>query len=221
MTPGQKTALDTLWPRYGLETRPDQDLLRTLGCPNELVVEIGFGNGDALLELAGSQPDTCFIGIDVHPPGIGRLLAGIEQHRLANVRVMRGDALDIFELSIPEACLARINIWFPDPWPKKKHRKRRLVQAANLARLVRRLRPGGILHLATDWEDYAQQMLEVTGAQPALRNLEPDGGYCRAPTDRPVTRFESRGRRLGHGVWELMLERTQSSCETVREEAAG
>lgn len=101
MTPGQKTALDTLWPRYGLETRPDQDLLRTLGCPDELVVEIGFGNGDALLELAGSQPDTCFIGIDVHPPGIGRLLAGIEQHRLANVRVMRGDALDIFELSIP------------------------------------------------------------------------------------------------------------------------
>ena len=207
-TPAQQRALTELWPHFGLETaeRPlEFDAVFGRRAPRTL--EIGFGNGDTLLALAAAHPERDFVGVDVHVPGVGRCLLGAAAAGLANLRIVRRDAVELLQGAIVDAALDEVLIYFPDPWPKKRHHKRRLVQSDFVALLERRLRRGGRLRLATDWEPYAQWMLEVLGANPALRNCAADGGYVPRPAARPQTRFERRGARLGHVVRDLEFER--------------
>ena len=207
LTAGQQRALQDLWPRYGLETQSLLNLDDIFDRSAPRTLEIGFGNGDALLAMATSQPETDFIGIEVHRPGVGRLLRELEQRALTNVRVIREDAVPILENSLPDDSLDRLLLFFPDPWHKKRHHKRRIVQAAFIELLARKIARGGILHMATDWEDYAEHMLDVMGLSAAFRNCAGAGNYSPKPDYRPTTRFEQRGQRLGHGVWDLVFER--------------
>lgn len=207
MTDAQRRAIDELWPRFGVEDGGRLDAASLFGRSLPLAVEVGFGNGEALLQLAAAHPERGFLGIEVYPPGVGRLLAGLAARGLENVRVLRGDAVAAFEERVRESSLDAVYVWFPDPWPKKRHQKRRLVQPALVALWARALRPGGTLHLATDWEDYALGMLQVTDAEPLLVNPAGAGCFAEGPGERPVTRFERRGRRLGHGVRDLVLVR--------------
>jgi len=179
---------------------------RTLfGRAAPLVVEIGSGMGETTLEIARTDPATDFIAIEVHGPGVGSLLRGIEVAGLTNVRVIRHDALDVLEHMIADASLAGIHLFFPDPWPKKRHHKRRLVQPAFAALAARKLMPGGLLHVATDWPDYAEQILAVLSAEPLLENTA--AGYAPRPETRPRTKFEARGERLGHPVRDVVFRR--------------
>jgi tRNA (guanine-N7-)-methyltransferase len=182
MGPGQERALKDLGPR---------------------VLEIGFGMGDATAQVAAALPGTDFIGIEVHAPGVGALLKRIGEGGLGNLRLIQHDAVPVLEHMIPPHSLAGIHVWFPDPWHKKKHHKRRLIQPALVARLVSRLAPGGYLHCATDWLPYAEQMLEVLSAAPGLVNTA--ARYAPRPAWRPLTKFEQRGLKLGHGVWDLIF----------------
>ncbi len=207
LTAGQQRALQDLWPRYGLETQSLLNLDDIFDRSAPRTLEIGFGNGDALLAMATSQPQTDFIGIEVHRPGVGRLLRELEQRALSNVRVIRDDAVPILENSLPDDSLDRLLLFFPDPWHKKRHHKRRIVQAAFIELLARKIARGGILHMATDWEDYAEHMLDVMGLSPEFHNCAGAGNYSPKPDYRPTTRFEQRGQRLGHGVWDLVFER--------------
>jgi tRNA (guanine-N7-)-methyltransferase len=202
MTRAQERALSRLWPRYGLEATHLLDLGTCFGRNAPRTLEIGFGNGDTLACLAQQEPDADFIGIEVHRPGVGHLLLELERRELDNVRVICADAVQVLAHCLPESSLDRVLVFFPDPWPKKRHHKRRIVQPAFIDLLARTLRRGGLLHLATDWEDYARYILEVTGGTVQFRN-------CPAPRPayRPETKFEQRGRRLGHCVWDLLFER--------------
>ncbi len=166
-------------------------------------MEIGFGNGAHLAALAAAHPERDHLGIEVHPPGVGRLLLCLAEAGLGNVRVISHDAVEVFEAQLPPASIDEVQILFPDPWPKKRHHKRRLMQPAFVARIADTLRPGGRLTIATDWRPYADHMLEVLGACAALENLAPRGAFAEAPADRAPTRFEQRGTRLGHAVSEL------------------
>jgi tRNA (guanine-N7-)-methyltransferase len=208
MTDGQKAALERLWPRYGIES-PTQafDPEALFGRRAPLVFEIGFGNGDHLLARAMAEPERDFIGAEVHRPGVGRLLIRAEQAGLNNLRVVCHDAVECLEQGLPDAALAEAVVYFPDPWHKKKHNKRRIIQAPFVALLARKLAPGGLLRLATDWAPYAEHMLATVSANPQLRNLSPDGAYAPRPESRPKTRFEARGERLGHEVFDLLFER--------------
>ncbi|MFM1886882.1 MAG: hypothetical protein RL026_2039 [Pseudomonadota bacterium] len=208
MTTGQRQALETLWPRYGLA--PDDTLLdldAVFGRSAPRVLEIGFGNGEHLADLAAARPEQDFIGIEVHPPGVGHLLQLIEQRSLGNLRLFCHDAVEVLARQIPPASLAEILILFPDPWHKKRHHKRRLVQDAFIELASSRLAPGGVLRLATDWVPYAEQMLDVLSRQPRLRNLSPTADYVPRYADRAQTRFERRGERLGHEVRDLAFAR--------------
>ncbi len=207
LTRGQQRALQDLWPRFGLDMSGQPDLDRIFGRTAPRVLEIGFGNGDALLEMAAAWPETDFIGIEVHRPGVGRLLRELDQQALTNVRVIREDAVVVLEDYLPDNCLDRLLLFFPDPWHKKRHHKRRIVQAEFLELLAGKIKHGGILHMATDWENYAEHMLEVTDRCAGFRNCAGAGNYSPQPDYRPTTKFEQRGRRLGHGVWDLLYER--------------
>jgi len=207
LTTGQQRALQDLWPRFGLETSAMLDLDTIFARKAPRTLEIGFGNGDALLAMAAAQPETDFIGIEVHRPGVGRLLRGLEQGALKNVRVIREDAVAVLENCLPDNCLDRLLLFFPDPWHKKRHHKRRIVQAAFIELLAGKIKHGGILHMATDWENYAQQMLEITDRSTTFRNCAGAGNYSLKPDYRPTTKFEQRGQRLGHGVCDLLYER--------------
>jgi tRNA (guanine-N7-)-methyltransferase len=210
MGSGQKRALDELAPRYVLPFQTQAlDWPATFGRSAPRVLEIGFGMGDATAQVAAAQPEKDFIGIEVHPPGVGALLERIEALDLRNLRILQHDAVQVLEQMIPAASLSALHIWFPDPWPKKRHHKRRLIQPAFVAELARRLAPGGILHCSTDWQPYAEQMLEVLSAEPALQNTAgPElQGYAPRPAWRPRTKFETRGLNLGHGVWDLVFTR--------------
>ena len=207
LTVGQQRALQALWPRYGLSADAPLDLAAVFGRCAPCTLEIGFGNGDALATMAGQQPDDDFIGIEVHRPGVGRLLQQLDEQELTNVRVMREDAVQILNTCFPDNSLDRLLLFFPDPWHKKRHHKRRIVQPDFVELLSRKIRPGGHLHMATDWEDYAQHMLEVMGESAAFRNCAGSGNFSPRPDHRPVTKFERRGQRLGHGVWDLLYER--------------
>ncbi len=208
ITVAQQRALDLLWPRYGIEFEPGLlDLDALFGRRAPRTVEIGFGNGENLAAIAASHPDRDFLGVEVHRSGVGRLMLSIEELGLTNVRILCHDAVEVLEEQIAPASLEEVLVLFPDPWPKKRHHKRRLIQPPLVARIASRLRPGGTLRLATDWEPYAQHMLEVIGACEQLANLSPGGDFIERPADRTPTRFEKRGERLGHGVWDFAFRR--------------
>ncbi len=210
MGSGQQRALAELGPRYVLPFAPQPlDLDAVFGRHAPRVLEIGFGMGDATAQVAAAQPGTDFIGIEVHLPGVGALLRRIGEQGLTNLRIVQHDAVEVLARMIPPASLTGVHIWFPDPWHKKRHHKRRLIQPGFVAELVTRIAPGGTLHCATDWQPYAEQMLAVLSAEPALVNRA-GGGYAPRPETRPLTKFEQRGRRLGHGVWDLVFSRPSS-----------
>lgn len=202
LTTSQKKALDLYWCRYVVEFHGQALEAKTLfGNERPLVVEIGFGMGDSLLTMATQNRDSNFLGIEVHRPGIGKLLQGIHREGLDNLKIMCHDAREVIVHFAPGS-LAQVQIFFPDPWPKKRHQKRRIVQAEMIELLAERLAPAGRLHLATDWLPYAEHMMAVLSAHPNLENLAGDGNYATA-TGRPETRFERRGLKLGHGVRDL------------------
>jgi tRNA (guanine-N7-)-methyltransferase len=204
---GQQRALAELAPRFVLPfvARP-LDFAAVFGRRAPVVLEVGFGMGDATAQVAAAAPETDFIGCEVHTPGIGALLQRIGAGGLTNLRIVRRDAVEALREMVPPASLAGVHVWFPDPWHKKRHNKRRLVQPAFVELVVSRLAPGGHLHCATDWQPYAEQMLEVLSAASGLRNTAE--GYAPKPAWRPLTKFEARGLRLGHGVWDLLFTRT-------------
>lgn len=208
MTDAQRRALDTLWPRYGVALGAGPLDLGAIFEPRAgVVLEIGFGNGDALAEFAGRHPERNFVGVEVHRPGVGSLLRKLAERDLANVRVIVADASDVLA-RLESACLEGIHLFFPDPWPKKRHHKRRLLQPSFAASLCRVLAPRGYLHCATDWENYAEQMLAVLEATPGFSNEAGSGRYVERPASRPLTRFESRGRAAGRPVRDLLFRRT-------------
>lgn len=208
MTEGQKRAFEANWRRWGLDFSPEEiDLQAEFGASGDVVLEIGFGMGQSLVAMAAAAPDRHFIGIEVHKPGVGRLLHDMAEAGVDNIRVYCHDAVEVLEHCIPAQSLDTVQIFFPDPWHKKRHHKRRLIQPAFVALLVSRLKPGGVLHLATDWENYAAQMMEVLSANAALSNVAGEGEYSPRPAHRPQTKFEQRGARLGHGVWDLVFAR--------------
>ena len=209
MTVAQERAWAELWPRFGLESADvPLDLAAVFGREAPRTLEIGFGNGESLVSLAAEQPERDFLGIEVHRPGVGHLLLRIEELGLRNLRVICRDAVEVLERCIPESALDEVLLYFPDPWPKKRHHKRRIVQPGFVALVSSRLRPGGVFRMATDWQPYAEHMLAVAGECAALRNDSSEGDYVPRPASRPVTRFERRGQRLGHGVWDLAFRRT-------------
>ncbi|MEJ2509859.1 MAG: tRNA (guanosine(46)-N7)-methyltransferase TrmB [Gammaproteobacteria bacterium] len=208
LTPGQQRALDRLWPRYGIDySEALLDLDAVFGRSATHILEIGFGNGESLAEIAANHPAQDFIGIEVHRPGVGHLLRELEARDLDNVRVITHDAVEVLKAQIPDAALDAVYLFFPDPWPKKRHHKRRIVQPEFVQLLRRKLKVGGVFHLATDWENYAEHMLEVMRGAEGFRNRAADNAYSPRPDYRPVTKFEQRGQRLGHGVWDLLFER--------------
>lgn len=208
MTEGQRRAFDSYWGEYGLSLFDGQlDPQQVFGREAPLVLEIGFGMGDSLLAMAEAEPDKDFIGIEVHPPGVGRLINNAGGAGIKNLRVYMADAVDVLNDCIADASLDRFQLYFPDPWHKKKHHKRRIVQPEFVRLLCTKLKSGGLMHLATDWENYAEHMLEVLEAEEQLENTAGAGNYSVRPAFRPETKFERRGQRLGHGVWDLLYRR--------------
>ncbi|MFE8071284.1 tRNA (guanosine(46)-N7)-methyltransferase TrmB [Marinobacteraceae bacterium S3BR75-40.1] len=209
MTEGQQKGLEWGWPRYGLSM--DDGIIdprQVFGRDAPLNLEIGFGMGLSLAEMAEKAPEQDFIGIEVHRPGVGALLKQVRDRELENVRVYCADAVDVMDLCLPEACLDRILLFFPDPWHKKRHHKRRIVQPEFVQRVRHKLRVGGLFHMATDWEQYAEHMAGVMADAEGFENTVQPGPYAPRPEDRPITKFEQRGERLGHGVWDLIYRRT-------------
>ena len=208
LTSGQKLALESQWPIVGIEFQESEiNLTETFGREAPVTLEIGFGNGDSLAQMAKEAPERDFFGIEVHRPGVGHLLHLVGEYELSNVRVMHHDAVEIFNKMIADNSLDRIQIYFPDPWHKSRHNKRRIVQAEFVALLATKLQKGGVLHLATDWEHYARQMLKVMTAAPDYKNQAANESYSERPDYRPLTKFENRGIKLGHGVWDLLFEK--------------
>jgi tRNA (guanine-N7-)-methyltransferase len=200
----QRRAIDELWPVYGLEfsaARLDWDAVFGRHAPR--ILEIGFGMGETTAQIAEAHPESDFLAIDVHTPGIGSLLKQIDAQQLKNLRVMRHDAVEVVKQMITPASLSGLHVFFPDPWPKKRHHKRRLLQPEFVSLAASRLAPGGYIHVATDWEDYARQILAVLSAEPLLANTAAD--FAPRPEHRPLTKFEQRGLKLGHQVWDLLF----------------
>jgi len=202
----QRRAVETLLPRFGIAYAPALlDLNAAFGRPAPKILEIGFGMGETTAQIALAHPQNDYLGIEVHTPGVGSLLRLIEAHALANVRIIPHDAVEVLSHMMAPESLSAIHVFFPDPWPKKRHHKRRLIQPPLVRLLSSRLLPGGYLHLATDWEDYALQMLEVLSAEAQLVNSAQ--GFAARPAYRPLTKFETRGLKLGHRVWDLVFRR--------------
>jgi tRNA (guanine-N7-)-methyltransferase len=208
MTRGQQRAMDEYWPRWGLELEQGMlDAQAAFGRQAPLVLEIGFGMGQSLSEMAAAAPERNFIGIEVHRPGVGRLLHDLGEQGSVNVRVYCEDAVLVLQQCIADASLEGVQIFFPDPWHKKRHHKRRLIQCEFVSLLASKLKPGGRLHLATDWENYAEHMLAVMAGVPQFNSEAGPRQYSPRPDYRPLTKFEKRGQRLGHGVWDLIFTR--------------
>ena len=208
VTPSQARALESLWPRFGIEP-PHQtlDLDALFGRSAPRTLEIGFGNGDNLAELASRHPERDYLGVEVHEPGIGHLLLRIQREGLENIRIARHDAVEVVSHWLPPGSIDEVLVLFPDPWHKKRHHKRRLVQAPFLQQLAQVMAPGARLHLATDWAPYAEHVLETCEASPVFENTVPGGGFAPRPGTRPVTKFERRGLKLGHEVFDLVYRR--------------
>lgn len=203
LTKGQQQALTHLWPIYGIEYNAHSQI--TFKNDKPLVLEIGFGMGASLIEMAKSSPDKNFIGIEVHRPGVGACLMAIEENKLTNLKVMCHDAVEVLENMIPNESLDKVQIFFPDPWHKARHNKRRIIQPEFVKLIHEKLKVNGVLHLATDWQHYAEHMLEVLSQADGFKNLSTTNDYIPRPDDRPITKFEKRGQNLGHGVWDLQF----------------
>ena len=207
-TIGQAKAFEDLGPRYLLQYQAAPlDAAAAYGRDGLLILEIGFGMGEATAHIAKVRPEDSFLCCEVHEPGVGALLKRIGEQEISNIRILQHDAVEVIDNMLPLNSIDGVHIFFPDPWHKKKHNKRRLIQSPLIAKLAQRIKPGGYLHCATDWQPYAQQMLQVLNAEPALRNraVQADG-YADKPEYRPLTKFENRGLKLGHGVWDLVFE---------------
>lgn len=210
MTPSQQRAYDEQWSGYGLELGDGmQDFDRLFQRKASRVLEIGFGMGDSLVDMVRAAPELDFIGIEVHRPGVGRLLRLSSDEQLSNIKVYCDDAVEVLKQCIPDSSLHRVQLFFPDPWHKKKHHKRRIVQPAFMELIRSKVEVGGLFHAATDWEHYAEHMMEVLSDAPGWENAAGPGGYSPKPDYRPNTKFEKRGERLGHGVWDLVFKRTR------------
>lgn len=212
MTAAQTRGLEQVYARLGITLVPGErlDLDTLFGRKAPRVVEIGFGMGASLLEQARQHPDTDFLGIEVHAPGVGKLLDELDKAGLTNVRVCREDALKVLDEGLEAGSIDTLQLFFPDPWPKKKHHKRRIVQLPFVAKVHRCLKTGGTFHMATDWEAYAEHMAEVMAEAPGFANTATEGAYVPRPSFRPLTKFEARGERLGHGVWDLIFRRVDN-----------
>jgi tRNA (guanine-N7-)-methyltransferase len=205
-SPGQQRALEALMPRFGIDFSPAPlDMAAAFGRSAPRILEIGFGMGETTARIAAENPDKDYLCIDVHSPGVGALLKRVDEQVLTNVRVIRHDAVEVVRHMLPPGSLAGIHVFFPDPWPKKRHHKRRLFQPEFAELLATRLRPGGYIHVATDWQEYAEHILGTLSAVRTLRNAH--AGFADRPMRRPETKFEQRGRRLGHGSWDILFER--------------
>ena len=211
LTAGQQRAFDTLWPRWGVDFAVGQtlDLSAHFGNENPVIMEIGFGNGESLASYAQANPDKNYLGVEVHGPGVGHLLIRIEELGLTNLRLIKHDAVEVMA-SLADGSLDGVMLFFPDPWHKKRHHKRRILKESFVEELARIIRPGGLFHAATDWENYAEQMMEVMSATTAFSNNAGPGNYSPRPDERPLTKFEQRGQRLGHGVWDLLFTRNHA-----------
>jgi tRNA (guanine-N7-)-methyltransferase len=206
LTEAQRRARDELLPRFGVPySREPLDLARLFGRHAPKIMEIGSGMGETTARIAAAHPDRDYLAIEVHTPGVGSLLAQLAAQGLENVRVIQHDAVEVVQHMIAPSSLDGVHVFFPDPWPKKRHHKRRLLQAPFIALLATRLKPGATVHVATDWEDYARQILDMLSAEPALVNTS--DGFASRPDDRPLTKFERRGLKLGHGVWDVVFRR--------------
>lgn len=210
LTQGQKNAIETGWQQYGLELTNDLlDFTKLFGRTAPVTLEIGFGMGQSLSAMAEQAPEQDFIGIEVHKPGVGALISLLQDNQLNNVKVFNCDAIEVLNNRIPNNSLDRLMLFFPDPWHKKRHHKRRIVQP-EFAQLIRsKLKIGGIFHMATDWQPYAEHMLEIMQIAEGYKNLATDNTYVPHPEERPKTKFEARGERLGHGVWDLKFQRVE------------
>ncbi|MDQ7015226.1 MAG: tRNA (guanosine(46)-N7)-methyltransferase TrmB [Gammaproteobacteria bacterium] len=208
LTHGQEHALETHWPTFGIEYQKQSlNLEAVFGNKNPVTLEIGFGNGNSLAEMAAAAPERNFLGIEVHTPGVGHLLQRIGELGLSNLRLMHHDAVEVLKDQLQDDSLNRFQLFFPDPWHKKKHQKRRIVQSQFMDQIANKLQSGGKVHMATDWQHYAEQMAEVLEAHPLFENLADEGLYVPRPEERPLTKFEQRGQRLGHGIWDLLYRR--------------
>ncbi|WKD49798.1 tRNA (guanosine(46)-N7)-methyltransferase TrmB [Microbulbifer spongiae] len=217
ITEGQRRAFDTYWSQYGLSLFDGPLNVRAVfGREAPLVLEIGFGMGDSLLAMAQAEPEKDFIGIEVHPPGVGRLINNAGKTGVKNLRVYMADALDVLNDCIRNGSLDRFQLYFPDPWHKKKHHKRRIVQPEFVQLICSKLKTGGQLHMATDWQSYAEHMQAVLQAAHPLTNTAAGGGPVERPAWRPQTKFERRGQRLGHGVWDLLYRRLPDATPAQR-----
>ncbi|MEP7205457.1 MAG: tRNA (guanosine(46)-N7)-methyltransferase TrmB [Casimicrobiaceae bacterium] len=206
MSPAQRAALETLHVRFGLDFAPTVvDFVAVFGRRGPVVLEIGCGMGETTAAIAAAHPNIDFLGVEVHGPGVGSLFRQAQALDLANLRVIQHDAVEVVAQMIPPASLAGVHVFFPDPWPKKRHHKRRLLKSPFVHALVTRLQEGGVLHVATDWEDYAHEILATLAAEPLLANTAQ--GFATRPESRPRTKFETRGMGLGHGVWDLLFRR--------------
>ena len=209
LTKGQAAAIEKCWPSMGLEhSQGLLDFSQVFGNDNDVVLEIGFGMGKSLVEMAKNAPNLNFIGIEVHRPGVGACLMEADEAGLTNLRVFEHDAVEVLADCIADGSLTTMQLFFPDPWHKKRHHKRRIVQPEFVESLRQKLKIGGVFHMATDWENYAEHMLEVMTAAPGYENISETQDYVQRPDNRPLTKFEQRGHRLGHGVWDLMFKRS-------------
>ncbi|WP_035383319.1 tRNA (guanosine(46)-N7)-methyltransferase TrmB [Ferriphaselus sp. R-1] len=206
VSPAQQRAVDTLMPRFGITYAPQPlDLELAFGRPAPKILEIGFGMGDSTAAIAAAKPENDYLTLEVHTPGVGNLLKLIDEQGLNNIRIIQHDAVEVLRDMIADGSLDGVHIYFPDPWHKARHNKRRLVQSPFVASLMPKLKTGGYIHFATDWQEYAEQALAVFSAEPQLENTA--DGYAPRPDYRPLTKFEQRGIRLGHGVWDLIFKK--------------
>lgn len=208
LTKGQSQAIAHHWAEFGLDFQAEHyDLAAQFGRQAPVVLEIGFGMGKSLVEMASIETDNNFIGIEVHTPGVGACIADLVEQGLTNVRVIEYDAVEVLKQAIADDSLARVQLYFPDPWHKKRHHKRRIVQSEFVQLIRKKLQIGGVFHMATDWENYAEHMLQVMQAQEGFKNTSSSNNYVERPDFRPLTKFEQRGHRLGHGVWDLIYKK--------------